>query len=83
MTLSILLPPDAEARLRERARASGQDVAEYVRQLISRELEAPLSLLEAAEPFARAVDAAGVSDEEFTDILVKARDEARRERRRL
>jgi predicted DNA-binding protein len=83
MTLSILLPPDAEARLQERARASGQDVAEYVRQLISRELEAPLSLLDAAEPFARAVDAAGVSDEEFTDILVKARDEARRERRRI
>jgi len=81
MTLSISLPPEAEARLRERARATGQDVAEYVRQLISRELDAPLSLVEAAEPFARAVDAAGVSDDEFAAVIVQARDEARRERK--
>ena len=81
MTLSISLPPDAEARLRERASATGQDVAEYVRQLINRELEAPLSLVEAAEPFARAVDAAGVTEEEFTAVIVQARDEARRERK--
>jgi len=82
MTLSISLPPDAEARLRERAQASGQAIDVYVRQLISRELDAPLSLVEAAEPIARAVDAAGASDEEFLDVLLQARDEARRHRRR-
>lgn len=82
MTLSISLPPDAEARLRERARASGQDVDEYVRQLIARELDAPLSLAEAAEPVARAVEAAGVGDDELAAALIQARDDARRERRR-
>lgn len=79
MTLTISLPSDAEARLRQRARAEGKDVAQYVEQIIAKELEAPLSLVEAAEPLARAVDASGVSDDEFTTILNDARDAARRD----
>ena len=82
MALTISLPSEAESRLRERARAAGQDVAQYVEQLITRELVAPLSLSEAAEPLASAVDAAGVTDDEFTSILVEARDAVRRERRK-
>jgi hypothetical protein len=57
-------------------------VTQYVEQLITKELVAPLSLAEAAEPLARAVDAAGVSDDEFTSILVQARDAVRRDRRK-
>jgi len=82
MTLTISLPGDAEARLKERAHAAGQELTQYVEQLIARELVAPLSLAEAAEPFARAVDAAGVSDDEFTSVLVEARDAVRRDRRK-
>ncbi len=81
MTLTISLPTDAESRLRERALAAGQDVTRYVEELIAKELAAPLSLLEAAEPLARAVDAAGVSDDEFLSVLVEARDASRRDRR--
>jgi hypothetical protein len=80
MALTISLPDDAESRLRERARAAGQDVTQYVEQLITKELVAPLSLAEAAEPLARAVDAAGVTDDAFTSILVDARDAVRRDR---
>ncbi len=80
--MTISLPIDAESRLRERARTAGQDVTQYVEQLITKELVAPLSLAEAAEPLARAVDAAGVSDEEFTSALVEARDAVRRDRRK-
>lgn len=82
MTLTISLPADAGTRLEERARAAGQDVAQYVQQLVARELVAPLTLAEAAEPFVRAVGAAGVSDDEFTSALVEARDAVRRDRRR-
>jgi len=81
MALTISLPSDAESRLRERA-AAGQDVTQYVEQLITKDLVAPLSLAEAAEPPARAVDAAGVSDDEFTSVLVDARDAVRRDRRK-
>jgi hypothetical protein len=66
MTLTISLPGDAESRLKERARAAGQDVTQYVEQLIAKELVAPLSLAEAAEPIAGAVDATNLTDDEFT-----------------
>jgi len=53
MTLTISLPSEAEAKLRQRAKAAGQDVSQYLEQLISKELTAPLTLAEAAEPMAR------------------------------
>ena len=74
MTLTISLPGDAETRLKDRAKAAGQDVTRYVEQMIARELAAPLSLIEAAEPLARAVDAAGMTDDEYTSLLVQARE---------
>ena len=82
MALTIPLSSDAESRLRERARAAGQEVTQYVEQLIARELVAPLSLAEATEPLARAVDVAGVNDDEFTSALIEARDAVRRDRRK-
>ena len=82
LALTISLPIEAEARLRERARAAGKEVVPYVEELLSKELASPLMLAEAAEPFARAVDAAGVSDDEFVTVLEQARDAARRERHR-
>lgn len=81
MSLTIALSPEDEKKLSDRAAARGKDVATYVEQLIRREIDAPLSLIEAAEPFARAVDASGVTDEEFLEILEQARAEARAERK--
>jgi hypothetical protein len=81
MSLIISLPSGAEEKLRERADAAGQDVAKYAESLIIKELEAPLSLAEAAEPLAAAVDATGVSDDEFLSVIQEARDAARKARR--
>ena len=81
MTLTISLPGDAESRLRERARAAGQDLSHYVEAILTKELVAPLSLAEAAEPMARAVDAANVSDDEFTSVVIAAQDAVRRDRK--
>ena len=81
MPLTISLPSDTEARLRQRAEAAGQDVSKYAEQLIIKELDVPLSLAEASEPLAAAVDAAGVSDDEFRSVLDEARDAARKARR--
>lgn len=82
MSVTISLTSDTEARLTRRAQAEGKDVAQFIAQLIARELDAPISLVEAAENFARAVDDSGVSDNEFTSILNEARDAARRDRHR-
>jgi hypothetical protein len=81
MTLTISLPSDTEAKLSERARAMGQDVTHYVEHLIAKELAIPLSLAEAAEPLAKAVDAAGITDDEFASIVIEAREAARAQRK--
>ena len=41
MTITIPLPPDTEARLRQRATDSGQSLDAYVRQLVERAIAAP------------------------------------------
>jgi hypothetical protein len=82
MALTISLPPDAEEDLRKRARAAGQDITGYVEQMVIRELASPLSIVEAAEPLARAVDAAHISEDEFKSVLMDVQDHARRDRRR-
>lgn len=76
MAVSISLPAETEAKLRQRAAAAGKDVAEFVGQLITKEVDAPLSIAAEAEPFARAVDASDVTDDEFTALILQARDEA-------
>jgi predicted DNA-binding protein len=77
MIVTITLPPEDEKKLARLAAASGTEPDEYVRRLIKKEIDAPLSLVEAAEPFARAVEASGVNEQDFTSILQQARDEAR------
>jgi predicted DNA-binding protein len=81
MTVTIALPPDDEKKLALLAAASGTDTAEYVRRIIKKEIDAPLSIAQAAEPFARAVEKSGVNDDEFASILNQARTEARETRR--
>jgi len=44
MTLTISLPADAETKLRQRANAAGQDMAQFVEQLLAREIAATLSV---------------------------------------
>ncbi len=77
MTVIIALPPEDEKKLARLAAAGGTDTAEFVRRLIKKEIDAPLSLLGAAEPFVRAVEASGATDDELTSILTQAQSEAR------
>ncbi|HET6246476.1 MAG TPA: hypothetical protein VFE47_02170 [Tepidisphaeraceae bacterium] len=80
MPLTISLPSSAEEKLRKRADAAGQDVTKYAELLIIKQLDAPQSLAEAAEPLAAAVDASGISDNEFLSVVQDARDAARKAR---
>jgi putative PIN family toxin of toxin-antitoxin system len=69
MTVTISLRPEEQRKLDQRAAAVGKDVAEYVQQLVRRDVESPLSISQAAEPIAQAVQAAGISDKEFDDLI--------------
>lgn len=81
MTVTIALLPEDEKKLAQLAAASGTDMAEYVRRLIKKEIAVPISISEAAELFARAIEASGISDEDFTSTLHKAQKEARQARK--
>lgn len=80
MTLTISLREDAEAALKKRERAAGQDVARFVEQLIDRELAASETLVTAAEPLARAFEASSMSEEQLLSLLAEERDGERRDR---
>lgn len=80
MTVTISLRPEEQKKLSQRAAAAGKDLSEYVHQLVRRDIESPPSIAQAAEPIARAVQASGISDEEFDALIEQARQEAWDER---
>ena len=81
MTITLHLPPEEEQEIKQRAALRGQDVDAYVHQLISIEIKKkPVSLFEAAEPFARAIEKSGMTDEEFFDFFEGVREEIRNEK---
>lgn len=81
MTITLHLPPEEEQEIKQRAALRGQDVDAYVNQLISIEIKKkPVSLFEAAEPFARAIEKSGMTDEEVDALFEDAIQEVRAER---
>lgn len=78
--LQIPLPPDTEAKLRERATAHGQDVSSYAAALLEEALRAPLvdQLLASVH---KAYDESGMTDDESFEFLEAEKHAMRRERR--
>lgn len=80
MTLTISLPPDVEAKARERAAAAGTDLEGYISRIVARSMEAPLPLEQISGSVGRKFADSGMSDAELSDILEVEKHEARRER---
>jgi hypothetical protein len=81
MTIQIPLSPEAEARLREKAKAVGQDVADYAAGVLERIAEPPLSLREISGPLSDEFKATGMTDDELGDLLEEAKHRRREQRR--
>ena len=62
MTITILLPPDTERKLVEKAKRSGQDIETVARQSIERGVTAEATLDEILTPFRRQVAESSISD---------------------
>lgn len=77
MTVTIHLGPEEERKLLERAARGGQDVTEYVRRLIARDLQ---DVDEALAPFRLQVAESGMSDEDLGAFFEEVRDEVWREK---
>jgi len=75
MTLTIDLPPEIENSLRQQASKNGQDVNSFVVQAVNEKLAKAQTFDEICTPFANAVDATGISDEEFDDFFEEVREE--------
>ena len=78
MTIQISLPAEAEARLRAKAEAVGQDVASYAAHLLHEALTTP-SVGELLAPFRREVEASGLTDRELEAFYEGLRDKVWRE----
>ncbi|NLF70508.1 MAG: hypothetical protein GX575_15860 [Candidatus Anammoximicrobium sp.] len=80
MTVTLDFPPDLETALRERAAQSGQDVGGFVLQAVREKIARFRRFEEVCAPFARAVEAAEVTDEEFDRFFTEVREDVWREK---
>jgi hypothetical protein len=80
MMLQIPLPPDTEAKLRERATAQGQDVSSYAAALLEQALRAT-SADELIATVRKAYEKSGMTEDESFDFLEAEKHAMRRERR--
>jgi hypothetical protein len=82
MTLSISIPDEAEARLRKRAAAAGQDVGTFVSNLVAHFAGPPTPIEELSGPTYQQFLDSGMSDDELGDLIERTKHEMRAERRR-
>jgi hypothetical protein len=80
MTVTIDLPPELENALRQHAARSGQDVGAFVLQAVQEKIARARTFDEVCAPFARAVEATGITDEEFDRFFEEVRDEVWQEK---
>ena len=81
ITLEIPISSEAEARLREKAAAAGQDLTAYAAGVLERVAKRPLTLEELSGPIAEDFRRSGMSEDDLTDLLESAKHEMRRRRR--
>jgi hypothetical protein len=79
--IQIALPPDTEETLRERAKASGENIASYAARLLQEALSTP-SVDELLAPFRKQVEESGITDPQLDQLGEELRREVRQERAR-
>ncbi len=80
MSVTIDLPPELEQTVRQHAARSGQDVSAFVLQAVQEKIAKAHTFDEICAPFAEAVAATGISDDEFNRFFEEVRDEVWREK---
>ncbi|HEY8668645.1 MAG TPA: hypothetical protein VIL86_18505 [Tepidisphaeraceae bacterium] len=73
MTLVVPLSPEIEAKLRQRAAAEGQDLAEYASKLLEHAVTQP-ALAELLAPLRQQFAASSTTDEALVAQITKARE---------
>jgi hypothetical protein len=81
LTVSVTFSPDDGTKLRQQATARGQDVAEFVRHIVKREIETRASFDAILAPLREQVEASGLGDTELDALFRQAREEVWQEKR--
>jgi len=80
MTVTIDLPPEVEKTVRQQAAKNGQDVNAFVLQAVQEKIAKARTFEEICAPFAQAVAATGITDEEFDRFFEEVREEVWQEK---
>ncbi len=80
MTVTFDFPPELEKTLRDRAAQRGQEVSAFVAEAVKEKIAKAATFDEICAPFARAVEAAGMSDDKFDAFFEDAREEVWRQK---
>ncbi len=75
MTLNIELPPDVESSLQRLAAATGESVDVFVVQAVREKIGRAATFQEICAPFAEAVQASEITEEEFNRFFERSREE--------
>jgi hypothetical protein len=81
MVLTISIPPEAEAKLKTRAAASGVDLPTYVARMVAHFAEPPTPLEQLSGPVYQRFIESGMTDDELGDLLEDVKHDMRAERR--
>ncbi len=82
MDVTISIPPEMQDKLEQRAIESGQEITEYIEELIEKDLTGLVSLRDLYAPVRRQIQQSGISEDELDALIEKAREEAYQERKR-
>jgi hypothetical protein len=80
MPITIDFPPDVEKTVRQQAAKNGQEVDAFVLQAVNEMLAKLRSFDEVCAPFALAVAATGISDDELDSFFEEVREEVWQEK---
>ncbi len=80
MSVTIDLPPELEKTVRQHAARSGQELSDFVLQAVREKIAKTRTFDEVCAPFAQAVEAAGLTDEEFDRFFEEVREEVWQEK---
>jgi hypothetical protein len=81
MVLTISIPPEAEAKLQQRAAEAGEELQSYVARLVAQFAGPPTPLDDISGPIYQRFLESGMTDDELADVLERAKHEMRAERR--
>jgi len=82
-TLTIHVRKNTKAILEEKAKSNGKDFVEYVEDLLEKDADQPKTLDEILAPFRREVEASGITDEEFDELIESERQAVWKEKQKF